>query len=131
MNWFKKRSPASDDTTPAAPKNPDNAFIFRLVAVGYVLYMVWQCVQAYLEGGEGAPGLPAVIITCVALGGGGIFLGILSYRNWKTDKAAYKEYLEAEAAAAEEEAAEDDWTDEDWDVDPDEIATEDTQEESL
>ena len=61
-----------------------------------------------------------------------IFLGILSYRNWKTDKAAYKEYLEAEAAAnVTEEAAEDDWADEDWDVDPDEIAAEDAQEESL
>lgn len=130
MSWFKKRNPASDTATPAAPKNPDNIFIFRLVAVGYVLYMVWQCVQAYLKGGEGAPSLPAVIISCVVLGGGGILLGILSYRNWKTDRAAYKEYLDAETAA-DNETPEDSWSDEDWDVDPDEIAAEDTPEESL
>ncbi len=130
MNWFKKRNPEADNTTPVAPKNPDGIFTFRLVAVGYVLYMVWQCVQAYLKGGEGAPSLPAVIIASLVLGGGSIFLGILSYRNWKTDKAAYKEYLEAEATANEE-ATEDDWSDEDWDVDPNEVAAEEPQEDSL
>lgn len=128
MNWFQKKRTDTADATPAVPKNPDNALIFRLIAVAYVLYLVWQCVQAFLAGGEGAPSLTAVIITCVVLGGGGILLGVLSYIKWKADKAAYKEYLDAEAAAA---AAEDGWSDQDWDVDPDEIAAEDTQEESL
>lgn len=133
MNWFKKQRPEMEDDTPPAPKNPDNAFIFRLVAVAYVLYLVWQSVQSYLAGGEGAPSLIAVILSCALLGGGAIFLGILSYRNWKTDKAAYREYLAEEAAAeAAEEASDgaaDDWDDEDWDVDPDEVAAEAAQEE--
>ncbi len=128
MNWFKKSQTADD--TPRVPKNPDNLFIFRLVAVGYILYMVWQCVQSYLEGGEGTPSLTVVILTCTLLGGGAIALGFVSYRSWKVAKAAYQAYL-AEEAAAEAAASKDEWSDEDWDVDPDQIAQDTEKEDSL
>ena len=66
-----------------------------------------------------------MILSCVLLGGGAIALGLVSYRSWKVGKAAYREYLAEEEAAA----SKDDWKDEEWDIDPDEIATEATQEE--
>ena len=132
MNWFQKRQPQTEDDAPRVPKNPDNIFIFRVVAVAYILYMVWKCIQAYLEGGEGTPSLPVVVLTCLILGGGSIALGIISYRKWKADKAAYKEYLEEEAAAEarQNEGSEDGWSDEDWDIDPDAIEQEDLPEEN-
>jgi len=103
MSWFKKRNtqetPKTEEKTPAPVRNPDNAFIFRMLAVAYVLYIVWNTIQLYLKGGEDAPALWMLCLSTVLLGGGAIFLGIVSYRSWKKAKAQQQAEAEAEAEA--------------------------------
>jgi len=109
MRWLKKNNPENtpeevEESTPAPARNPDNVFLFRLLAVGYILYIVWKTVSLYLEGGEDAPQLWMLCLSTVLLGGGAIFLGVISYQAWKKAKA--QQLAEAEAAAEEAFAAE-------------------------
>lgn len=103
MSWFTKRNTQqnskAEDNTPAPVRNPDNAFIFRMLAVAYVLYIVWKTIQLYLAGGEDAPQLWMLCLSTVLLGGGAIFLGIISYKHWKKAKAQLQAEAEAEAEA--------------------------------
>ena len=66
-------------------------------------------IKLYTEGGPDAPSLTALIAGIVLLGGGCIFLAVLSFKEWKRGKVAYDQYMaelraEAEARRAEEEA---------------------------
>jgi hypothetical protein len=66
-------------------------------------------VKLYLAGGPDAPSLTTLILGLVVLGGGVIFLAVVSYREWKRSKAEYDKYMselraEAEAKRAAEEA---------------------------
>jgi len=99
MKWFKKNTPDTEEAPPPAPRNPDNVFLFRLVAVGYVLYIVYKTISLYVAGGEDAPALCMLCVSTVVLGGGAIFLGIISYKSWKSAKERLQEELEAEAEA--------------------------------
>lgn len=107
MGFFNKRSDNKDEQRP--PRNPSNLLTFRVLAVGYVLYLCYNIVKLYLAGGPDAPSLTTLLIGLVVLGGGAIFIGIISYREWKSGKAAYDQYMaelraEAEAKRAAEEA---------------------------
>lgn len=101
MSWFQKRTPQenpqTEETAPA--RNPDNAFVFRMVAVAYVLYLVWKTIGLYMAGGEDAPSLLVLCLSTVVLGGGAIVLGVISYKKWKKEKAQQQAVLEAEAEA--------------------------------
>jgi len=104
MRWFQKNTPENtpeteEESTPAQARNPDNVFLFRLLAVGYILYTVWKTISLYLEGGEDAPKLWMLCLSTVLLGGGAIVLAVISYKAWKKAKAQQLE--EAEAAAEE------------------------------
>ena len=101
MRWFKKKTPQENtETEQVVPaRNPDNVFLFRLLAVGYVLYIVWKTIQLYLAGGEDAPQLWMLCLSTAVLGGGAVFLGIISYKNWKKAKAQQQAEAEAEAEA--------------------------------
>lgn len=106
MGFFSKK-PANDE--PQAPRNPNNTVAFRVLAIGYIGYMCVNMIKLYTEGGPDAPSLTALIAGVALLGGGCIFLAIISYKEWKRGKAAYDEYMaelraEAEARRAEEEA---------------------------
>ena len=106
MGFFSKK-PANDE--PQAPRNPNNTVAFRVLAIGYIGYMCVNMIKLYTEGGPDAPSLTALIAGVVLLGGGCIFLAIISYKEWKRGKAAYDAYMaelraEAEARRAEEEA---------------------------
>lgn len=109
MSWFKKKdpqtSPEAEDNTPAPARNPDNVFLFRMLAVAYILYIVYKTISMYVAGGEDAPKLWMLCLSTVLLGGGAIFLGIISYRTWKKQKA--QQQAEAEAALEDE-----DWEEE-------------------
>ena len=61
---------------------------FRILAIGVVLYMLWQIVQSYLAQTADSPSLTLVIIAAGLLGGGSAFLGIVTYRSWKLDQEA-------------------------------------------
>ena len=86
MGFFSKK-PANDE--PQAPRNPNNTVAFRVLAIGYIGYMCVNMIKLYTEGGPDAPSLTALIAGVVLLGGGCIFLAILSYKEWKRGKAAY------------------------------------------
>ena len=107
MGLFSNRSSQEQQ----APRNPSNLVMFRLLAVGYVLYLCVSMVKLYLAGGPDAPSLPMLVLGLAVLGGGAVFLAIISYREWKRAKPRYDQYMEdlrtqAEAKRAAEEEAE-------------------------
>ena len=115
MGLFNKNAAGEENTT---PRNPNNTIMFRLLAVGYVSYLCINMIKLYVEGGPEAPSLPVLIGGIALLGGGAIFLGILSYQEWKRNKVTYEEAMaklraeaEAKRAAEEAENAEEDFED--------------------
>ena len=109
MGFFNKKQETEKNDQP--PRNPGNTVAFRVLAVGYVAYLCINMVKLYNEGGPDAPSLTGLIIGLAVLGGGALFLAIVSYKEWKTAKPAYDAYMaelraEAEAKRAAEEAAE-------------------------
>ena len=123
MGFFNKKS--TDEKQ--APRNPSNVIAFRVLAIGYIGYMLVNMIKLYTEGGPEAPSLTALIAGVVVLGGGCIFLAIISYKEWKRGKEAYDAYMaelreEAEAKRAAEEAEEEE---------PDELDAADEEYEAL
>lgn len=107
MGLFNK-TPANNEEK-QAPRNPNNTVAFLVLAIGYIGYMCISMIKLYIEGGPEAPSLLALIAGVVLLGGGCIFLAIISYKEWKRGKAEYDQYMaelrvEAEAKRAAEEA---------------------------
>ena len=103
MAFFKKNEPA--EAADQAPRNPNNAVMFRLLAVGYVGYLCIQMIKTYTDGGPDAPSLGMLIGGVALLAGGGILLAVLTYKEWKRNKAKYDAYMDevkAEAKAARE-----------------------------
>lgn len=109
MGLFNKKQ--TNEQENRAPRNPNNVVMFRVLAVGYVGYLCIQMVKTYTEGGPDAPSLPMLIGGLVLLGGGALFLAILTYKEWKVNKVKYDSYMselraEAEAKRALEETEE-------------------------
>lgn len=109
MGFFNKRSESNSENR--TPRNPNNLVMFRVLAIGYLFYLCVSIVKLYLASGPDAPSLTALVLGVVFLGGGAVFLGILSYKEWKRGKEAYDQYMaelraEAEAKRAAEEAVE-------------------------
>lgn len=78
--------------------NANQALVFRLVAIGLVLYWLADIVKAYFAGGPDAPSLLLLIVAILVMGGGAVIVAVLAYRTWKKAKA--------DAAMTEEEIAE-------------------------
>ena len=128
MGFFSK--PQKDEEEKRVPRNPSNTVAFRLLAIGYVGYLCINMVKLYTAGGPDAPSLPVLIGGLAVLGGGALFLAIISYKEWKTTKPAYDAYMaelraEAEARRAAEEAAQ-----EEDELEDEELLLEETTEES-
>ena len=109
MGFFSKKPEKEEENK--VPRNPSNTMAIRLLAVGYVGYLCMNMVKLYNEGGADAPSLPLLIGGLAVLGGGAVFLAVISYKEWKRGKVAYDAYMaelraEAEAKRAAEEAAE-------------------------
>ena len=106
MGFFSKNQNAEEKT---APRNPSSFIMFRILAVGYLGYLCLDLVKLYRAGGPDAPSLPMLMASLAVLGGGAIFVAIVSYKVWKQSKAEYDTYMaelraEAEAKRAAEEA---------------------------
>ena len=103
FNFGKKNSQENQ-----APSNPTTMLLFRVIGVGYVLWLWKDLVKLYLAGGADAPSLKMVIITGVFFWGIGIWLLIVSFRFYKKMKAEYDAYNDrvAEEYRLEEEAKE-------------------------
>ncbi len=106
---FKKKNEEAEETQ-AAPRNPNTMIMIRILAVGYIMWMYKDMIQMYIEGGADAPSLTMLLITGVIFIGGSIWIGITTWKQYKTMKAEMDEYnemvaeqyrLEEEAAAAE------------------------------
>ena len=78
MGLFKK-----NEEQEATPVNVNNVMLIRLLAVGYVLYTVYNMIQLYIQGGEDAPSLGLLIGTVVLFVGGSVWIGVLTYKQWK------------------------------------------------
>jgi len=100
----KKTTEVEEEQTPQQPGNPTTMILFRLLAIGYVLWIMKDLVAAYIAGGEEAPSLWMLLGAIVLLGGGCVFIGIMSYKQWKRMKELEREYKEEMARQAEEEA---------------------------
>ena len=103
------------------PRNINNVMMFRLLAIGYVLYMLYQVVMSYFEGGPDAPSIWLVVLAVVLLGGGAALIGVLSWREYKRhmEETALRKAMEEEELAAQEE--------EDWEEEPLELPEEETE----
>ena len=106
MGFFNKNQDAEQSK---APRSPGNLAMFRVLAIGYVGYLCINMVKLYLSGGPDAPSLTTLILGLAVLGGGAIFMAVVSYKEWKRSKVEYDAYMaelraEAEAKRAAEEA---------------------------
>ena len=120
FNFGKKKQKETEDQTPQNPGNPTTMIMFRVLAIGYVVWILKDLVQDYIAGVEEAPSLPLLLGAIAVLGTGCVVVGIMSYKQWKQMKeeqklyneeiarqAAEEERLEAEKKALEEEFPDD------------------------
>lgn len=126
MGLFKKNT---NEEAPRRNGNSTNMILIRLLAVGYVLWMLKEMVVMYIEGGEEAPSLLILVITAVLFLGGSAWILWMTYKQYKQMKAQQAE--EAAALAAEEAALEAAQAEkmEDWEEDLEEVPEENPEEE--
>ena len=118
MGLFKNNDEETQEQT--RPANPNNMVLIRLLAVGYLMYILYQMVTAYIAGSEDAPSLGLLIAAIVIFAGGSVWIAVITYKQWKQMKeaqqiyneeiarqAAEEERLEAEKKALEEEFPDD------------------------
>lgn len=95
-----------DNSKPTASNNKnrnDSMLMFRLLAAGYILYMAWQIVKAYMEGGEEAPSVLILVLSIVLLGGGAVFILVISLKQYRANKQQIEEQIAQARAEAEQE----------------------------
>lgn len=101
------------------PVNVTTLVAVRLLAIGYCLYSVWQIAKMYIAGGEEAPSIWLLLAAILVLGGGSVWVAIITVRKVLQLKAEERARLDEEdaelacQAAEEEEAEEDDTFEED------------------
>ena len=74
-----------NDTNSNRSRNPKSALTFRILAIGLILYFLADLILAYVRGGEGAPTPALILVATVILGGGAVFVGILTWKAWKEE----------------------------------------------
>ena len=97
------------------PVNPNTLLGVRVLAVGYLSYCLWSIIKMYMEGGEEAPSLWLLILAIAVLGGGAVFIAVVTIQKIKQLKDEERARLDEEDAllAAQEEAEDEDFEDED------------------
>lgn len=72
------------------------ALLFRLIAAGFVLYLLGDTILAYVRGGENAPSTALLGTSCVILGGGALVILVIALKIWRLDKARAAEEADTE-----------------------------------
>ena len=119
FNFGKKNPQEKEVQEQKAPGNPTTMILFRVLAIGYVLWMLKDVVKAYFAGGPDAPNGWFVLISCVVLGAGCVWIAIVSFKQWKQMKEAERiyneevarQYAEEERLEAERKALEEEFPD--------------------
>ena len=89
---FGKKNPRDEEVQEQkAPGNPTTMILFRVLAIGYVIWMLKDVVKAYFAGGPDAPSGLLVLVAVLVLGGGCVWIGIMSYKQYKQMKEAERE----------------------------------------
>ncbi len=95
--------------------NASRALLVHLMGAGLVLYWLYQIIRDFVKGGPEAPSVGLLIVAILILGGGSIAVALMSYRNYKLEKAAAEmteeEVAQMEALRAEDEKEEEDTED--------------------
>ncbi len=86
------------------PRNPNTFFTIRLLAAGYLLWMVKDLVQMYIKGGSDAPSLPLLLLAAVLFIGGAAWILWASWKQYKQMKEAQAAEFEAEIETPDEES---------------------------
>ena len=112
------------------PINPTTLFGVRVLAVGYLIYSLWQIIKMYIEGGPDAPSLWLLILAIVVLGGGAVWIAIMTILKLKQLKEEERARLDAEdeelarQAALKEAEEEEEYEEEYEEIEEDEIEEE-------
>lgn len=88
------------------PVNPNALLGIRALAVGYLIYSLWQIVKMYMEGGEEAPSIWLLLLAIVVLGGGAVWIAIMTFLKLKQLKEEARARLDEEDAEQARLAAE-------------------------
>ena len=83
-----------DTKMPRTPDDLKRMLLLRALAVGVVLYWLYEIVVGFFRGGPEAPSLTLLILALVVLGGGAVLIAVLTYRFWKQQMAALQEAKE-------------------------------------
>ena len=83
------------------PVNPNTLLGVRVLAVGYLIYCLWSIIKMYMEGGEDAPSLWLLILAIVVLGGGAVFIAVVTVQKIKQLKEEERARLDEEDALLE------------------------------
>ena len=75
--------------------NINRTLIFRLFAIGLLIFFLADTIIKYVRGGDSAPSTVLLLLSILVLGGGIIVIGILTWREWKRMKQE-QEYFEEE-----------------------------------
>ena len=119
FNFGKKNPKEEDVQEQKAPGNPTTMILFRVLAIGYVVWMLKDVVKAYFAGGPDAPSGIFVLCSCLVLGAGCVWIAIVSIKQWKQMKEAERiyneevarQYAEEERLEAERKALEEEFPD--------------------
>jgi len=60
---------------------------FRLLAIGFIVYTLADLCLDYFKGGPEAPSLLLILLSTLVLGGGAVFIAIVTWKEWKKSKA--------------------------------------------
>ena len=102
MGLFRKNEETQQEEK--RPVDPGKMVLFRLLAVGYLLYTLYQMVTSYIAGGEDAPSVGLLIAAIVIFAGGSLWIGLITYKQYKQIRAEREAQLEEEDRLAELEA---------------------------
>ena len=86
------------------PVNPTTLLGIRALAVGYLIYCLWQIIKMFIEGGEQAPSIWLLLLAIVVLGGGAVWIAVVTLLKIKQLKEEERARLDEEDALLENSA---------------------------